>query len=110
MNHINFRFQVGEFVEVEIRAGNNCVGRIFSLTEDTLSVTWWKEDTDRESNPDTYYLPKILIPASETDVINKTALSSIIFMFDASEISNFNVRFVLGMTLFISINHSHNFC
>jgi hypothetical protein len=113
MNHINFRFQVGEFVEVEIRAGNNRVGRIFSLTEDTLSVTWWKEDTDRESNPDTYYLPKILIPTSETDVINKTTLSSIIFMFDASEISNFNVRFVLGMTVmratFVEVQLSFSF-
>jgi hypothetical protein len=99
MNHIHFRFQVGEFVEVEMKAGNNRVSRIFSLIEDTLSVTWWKEDTDWESNPDTYYLPKILIPTSETDVINKTALSSIIFMFDALEISNFNVQFVLGMTV-----------
>jgi hypothetical protein len=80
MNNIHFCFQVGEFVEVEMRAGNNHVGQLFSLTEYTLSVTWWREDTDRESNPDSYYLLKILIPMNETVVINKMALFDYFFV------------------------------
>ncbi len=46
-------------------------------------------------------------------MINRTTLSSIIFLFDASEISNFNVRFVLGMEVmlatFVEVQLSYSF-
>jgi hypothetical protein len=56
MMNIPFRFQVGKFVGVMTRAGSYHVGCIFSLTEETLSVNWWREDMDRESRPYSYYL------------------------------------------------------
>ena len=113
MNNIPFCFQVGWFVEVETQASNHRIGHIFSLSKGMLSVTWWREDMDRESSPDSYYLPKILIPMNETDVINKTALSLVIFLFEATEISNFNVQYVLGMEVmratFVEVQLSYSF-
>ncbi len=47
MHNIFFYFQVREFVEVETGAGNHRIGCIFSLSKDMLSVTWWREDTER---------------------------------------------------------------
>jgi hypothetical protein len=99
MNNFPFRFQVGEFVEVQMRSGNHRVGWIFSVTEETLSVTWWTADMTWESNPKSFFLPKILIPSHEMDVIEKLPLSSIILMCNGTEVSNFNVCFIYGMAI-----------
>jgi hypothetical protein len=53
----------------------------------------------RESNPDSFFLPKIFLPTNETDVIEKSPLSSIILMCNGADVSNVNVRFAYGMKL-----------
>lgn len=96
MDNNYFTFNLGEFIQVNL-LGNSRIGRIHSVTPDTVSVTWWVEDNSHEGDPDAFYLPTYLVPTCETDVIPKPAISSLIFVFNADDIVNYKVRYVYGM-------------
>jgi hypothetical protein len=97
MNAPLFTFQPGEFVEVEESPGSNRrLGRISSVQTNSVSVTWWEEDTTGQGI-DSLLLPKFVRPTSETDVIPVPAISSIVFVFHEDVIALYKVRYVYGM-------------
>jgi hypothetical protein len=56
MNTPLFTFQPGEFVEVEeSTGGNQRVGQINSIQTNSISVTWWEEDSSVEGIDKFFY-------------------------------------------------------
>jgi len=56
MNAPFFTFQPGEFVEVEGSTGSDRrVGRINSIQTNSISVTWWEEDSSVEGIDKFFY-------------------------------------------------------
>ncbi len=54
MANIPFSFQVGVFLDVPLCNGMNQIGRIHSITQNTLSVCWWAIDNTQGSSESFY--------------------------------------------------------
>ncbi len=54
MANIPFSFQVGVFVDVPLCNGMNQIGRILSITQNTLSVCWWAIEHTQGSSESFY--------------------------------------------------------
>jgi hypothetical protein len=71
-NLVLFTIQPGEFIELNIPSGSTPIGQILLVHKESLSVTWWVEDVPaQDEEQDAFFLPKILVPTSEIDVIPK---------------------------------------
>ena len=107
MANFFFTFQPGEFVQVLLPCGSSRVGQIHSVTNINLSVSWWSPDIEEECvNATDLLLPARLSDTREQDIIPIPSISSVAFVFNLSDLSDFKVRFSFGM---VSILCSRSF-
>jgi len=92
-----FCYQVCEFILVSLPNGSHRLGRIYGVSNDTLSVFWWAKDDTHVADCNSFWLPLRYSPTSEHDVIPLPNIGSLVFVFNADEILNLKVRFVYGM-------------
>jgi hypothetical protein len=98
MSNFYFTIQPGEFIELNIPPGSTRIGRILSVYNESLSVTWWVEDVSVcDQEQDAFFLPKFLAPTADIDVIPKQSISSLVFVFHARDVEKYKVRYVYGM-------------
>jgi hypothetical protein len=97
INHLFYSFNPGEFVRYSSPAGDAHIGRILSVSQHTVTVQRWLLDSDRQQM-DSVYLPLCYLESAEHQVIPMPRLSSLVYMVKSSDITDFKVRFVYGMT------------
>lgn len=59
---------------------------------------WWAKD-DIEHETGSLLLPRFITPASETDVVPKPSISSLVFVFYHSHVSCFQFCYIHGMSI-----------
>ncbi len=98
-------------MEVKWHDGTKRIGRIHNIGCDNVSVSWWIEDpTPVRDNPDQFFLPTGLVGTGEQDVVPLPTIGSIVFVFNATKLSGYKVRFVYGMkNVFSSRLHLYNY-
>jgi hypothetical protein len=94
--YISYSFNPGEFVQYLSSCGNNEIGQILSVSYHNLTVKRWV--LDAENQLDDIFLPPRYVEATDTLIIPIPQLSSLIFMARATDISQYKVRYVHGMT------------
>jgi hypothetical protein len=97
ITHMFYSFNPGEFVRYISPAGDAHIGRILSVSQHTVTVQRWLPDPARRQM-DSVLLPSCYLESAEHQVIPMPSLSSLVYMVQARDISNFKVRFVYGMT------------
>lgn len=104
----NYFFLPGEFVQWNLPCGDVCIGRIHSVAHMTLSVSRWNVAADVEDYMQAYNLPPAIVDTQVVHVIQKPLLSSVIYVFNSSDLSQFKVRYVYGMQHLYRIREAYD--
>ena len=104
----NYFFLPGEFVQWNLPCGDVCIGRIHSVAHMTLSVSRWNVAADVEDYMQAYNLPPAIVDTQVVHVIQKPSLSSVIYVFNSSDLSQFKVRYVYGLQHLYRIREAYD--
>jgi hypothetical protein len=103
--HISYSFNPGEFVQYLSSCGNNEIGQILSVSYHNLTVKIWALDAENQLYD--IFLPPRYVEATDTLIIPIPQLSSLMFMARATDVSEYKVRYVYGMTKVICTRHTN---
>ena len=93
--NISYSFNPGEFVHYLSSCRHNEIGQILNVSYHNLKVNRWV--LDAEIRLDDIFFPPRYVEATDTLVIPIPQLSSLMFIAQATDISEYKVRYVHGM-------------
>jgi hypothetical protein len=98
-NLLLYSYNPGEFVQYISACGEVHIGRILNVGQHNLTVQRWLPDPNHRS--DDIFFPLCFVESFENQVIPIPSMSSLVLMAKKTDINQFKVRYVHGMTKII---------